>query len=96
MSVRLAAVSTRGTWSRPTLAGILFWSDQLTAVDTEKFLREARAPRSSTPNIVNVHEVGRDGDTVYIVSDFVKGTTLGDWLTGKRAAYQWAEAGSLF
>ena len=36
------------------------------------------------PSIVSVHEVGRDGDSVYIVSDFVRGVTLGDWLTGQQ------------
>ena len=29
-----------------------------------------------------VHEVGRDGDTLFIVSDFIRGVTLTDWLTG--------------
>ena len=36
------------------------------------------------PSIVSVHEVGRDGDSIYIVSDFVRGVTLGDWLTGQQ------------
>ena len=59
---------------------------QLTAAETEQFLREARAAAQlQHPHIVSVHEVGRDGDTVYIVSDFVDGLTLSDWLTGQRA-----------
>jgi hypothetical protein len=45
--------------------------------DLEKFLREARAAAQlQHPNIVRVHEVGRDGDSVYIVSDFVRGIPL--------------------
>jgi hypothetical protein len=53
--------------------------------EMEKFLREARAAAQlQHPNIVNVHEVGRDCDTVYIVSAFVRGVTLGDWLTGQQ------------
>ncbi len=57
----------------------------MTAEEQEKFFREARAAAQLRhPNIVSVHEVGRDGDTIYIVSDFVRGVTLGDWLTGQQ------------
>ena len=57
---------------------------QLSAEEIEKFLREARAAAQlKHPNIVSVHEVGRDNDTVYIVSDLVDGLTLTDWLTGQ-------------
>jgi tetratricopeptide (TPR) repeat protein len=57
----------------------------MAAEEQEKFFREARAAAQLRhPNIVSVHEVGRDGDSVYIVSDFVRGVTLGDWLTGQR------------
>ena len=53
--------------------------------EAEKFLREARAAAQLRhPNIVHVHEVGRDGDAVYIVSDFVRGVTLGDWASGQQ------------
>jgi protein kinase-like protein len=52
------------------------------AAEKEQFFKEARAAAQLRhPNIVSVHEVGRDGDNVYIVSDFVRGVTLGDWLT---------------
>jgi serine/threonine protein kinase len=34
------------------------------------------------PSIVGVHEVGREGGTIYIVSDFVEGVNLAEWLTG--------------
>jgi serine/threonine protein kinase len=57
----------------------------MTAEEQEKFFREARAAAQLRhPNIVSVHEVGRDGDSVYIVSDFVRGVTLGDWLSGQQ------------
>jgi hypothetical protein len=57
----------------------------MTAEQQEKFFREARAAAQlHHPNIVSVHEVGRDGDSIYIVSDFVRGVTLGDWLTGQQ------------
>src|SRR5262245_4265155 len=49
--------------------------------EAEQFLREARATAQLRhPNIVSVHEVGRDGDTAFIVSDYVDGVTLADWL----------------
>ena len=58
---------------------------QLDAAETEQFLREARAAAQIRhPNIVSVHEVGRDGDSVYIISDFVEGASLSEWLTGRR------------
>lgn len=57
---------------------------QLEPHEAEQFLREARAAAQlSHPNIVNVHEVGRDGDTIYIVSDIVRGVTLSDWMSGQ-------------
>ena len=51
--------------------------------EVEQFLREARsAAQLRHPNVVPVHEVGRDGDTIFIVSDFVRGVSLSDWLSG--------------
>ena len=62
---------------------------QLNREETEKFLREARtAAQLVHPNIVDVHEVGLEGDLVYIVSDFVEGVSLGDWLTAKRTTHR--------
>ncbi len=58
---------------------------QLDTAETEQFLREARAAAQLRhPHVVSVHEVGRDGDTVFIVSDFVEGLTLADWLTDQQ------------
>jgi tetratricopeptide (TPR) repeat protein/tRNA A-37 threonylcarbamoyl transferase component Bud32/ribosomal protein S27E len=57
----------------------------MTADEEEKFFREARAAAQLChPNIVSVHEVGRDGDNIYIVSDFVRGVTLREWITGQQ------------
>jgi len=59
--------------------------EQLDEAETEQFLREARAAAQVRhSNIVSVHEVGRQGNLVYIVSDFVNGASLADWLTGQR------------
>lgn len=43
----------------------------------QEFLHEARvAARLRHPHIVSVHEIGRDGDDIYIVSDLVDGVSL--------------------
>ena len=56
----------------------------LSPKESEQFLREARAAAQLRhPNIVSVHEVGRSDESVYIVSDFVQGVTLADWLTAQ-------------
>jgi len=58
---------------------------QVDATRSEMFLREARAAAQlSHPNIVSVREVGREGETLYIVSDFVEGLSLDDWLSGQQ------------
>ena len=47
----------------------------------ETFLREARAAAQlKHPNIVSVYEIGRQDETVYIVSDFIEGLPLDEWL----------------
>ncbi|MGD9854831.1 MAG: protein kinase [Planctomycetaceae bacterium] len=57
---------------------------QLDASDAEVFLREARAAAQlKHPHIVSVHEVGQQNSILYIVSDFIEGMTLADWLTGQ-------------
>ena len=53
----------------------------LVSEDVHRFLREAQATaQMKHPNIVSVHEVGREGDTLYIVNDFIRGSTLKDRL----------------
>lgn len=57
----------------------------LSAGETEQFLREARAAAQlKHPNIVSVHEAGAEGDAIFIVSDFVEGVSLGEWLRENR------------
>lgn len=56
----------------------------LDEIQQKMFLREAQnAAQLSHPRIVPVYEVGREGDSLYIVSEFVRGLTLGDWLSGQ-------------
>ena len=58
---------------------------QLNAEESELFFRDARAAAQLRhPHIVAVHEVGRSDDTVFIVSDYIEGADLKDWLTGQR------------
>jgi WD40 repeat protein len=46
------------------------------------FFREARAAAQlKHPGIVSVYEVGRQDDTIYIVSELVRGVSLSEWLT---------------
>ena len=55
--------------------------ENLTEADAEKFLREARAAAQVRhPNIVSVHEVGREDGRIYIASDFIDGASLDDWI----------------
>lgn len=62
---------------------------QLDPEELEKFFREARsAAQLRHPNIVPVHEVGRDGDTVFIVSDFIRGVTLAEMIDDTRLTFR--------
>ena len=45
-------------------------------------MRGTFCPQLHHRNIVPVYEVGRDGDTLYIVSDFIRGIPLSDLTTG--------------
>lgn len=64
-----------GRFSRPT--------------EEERFLREARsAAQLHHPGIVAVHDVGREGETVYIVSELVRGTSLAQRLRGGRLSFR--------
>ena len=58
---------------------------QLDRDEVEQFLHEAKtAAQLRHPNIVPVHEIGREGDTIFIVSDLVRGVSLSDWLSAIR------------
>ena len=53
----------------------------LSRQESELFFREARAAAQlSHPNIVPLHEVGRDGETIFIVSDLIQGESLAERL----------------
>jgi serine/threonine protein kinase len=59
--------------------------------DRDRFLREARSVAQLRHGaIVPVHEVGEHEGVPYLVSDFVGGLTLADFLTGRRPAPRYA------
>jgi len=61
--------------------------EQLDPQDVENFLHEAKiAAQLSHPNIVKIFEVGRDGDTVYLVSEFMEGKSLSQWSAERQIA----------
>lgn len=58
---------------------------QLDPEEAERVLREARAAAQTRhPNIIRVHEVGREEDRLYIVTDFIDGASLADILSARR------------
>ena len=55
-----------------------------------RMVREAKAlAKLNHPNVVTVHEVGEDGDDLFVVMEYVDGGTLSDWM----AAHPKGEAG---
>ncbi len=53
--------------------------------DEDRFVREARnVAQLRHPGIVAIHSVGRTETFPYLVSEFVEGVTLSQYLTGKR------------
>lgn len=58
---------------------------QLRKEEIEFFFREARAAAQLRhPQIVAVHEIGRVDDTVFIVSEFIRGTVLSEWMQAQQ------------
>jgi serine/threonine protein kinase len=56
-------------------------ADAISEADMHRFLREGRAAAQLRhPQLASVHEVGREGDTVYIVADYVEGENLRQYL----------------
>lgn len=60
-------------------------TSDLGAVTVELFMREARAAAQLRhPNIVPVYEVGKEAETIYIVSEFIQGVTLAEVIDERR------------
>lgn len=72
---------------RRTVALKIPRSENLSEEDHERFLREAKTTAQLRhPNIVPVHEVGREDGTLFIVSDFIDGMTLAERIAINRPA----------
>lgn len=57
----------------------------LDAPSAQRLAREAAAlARLEHPNVVSVYELGRHGDDLYIVMEWVDGVDLADWAKGPR------------
>jgi serine/threonine protein kinase/tetratricopeptide (TPR) repeat protein len=51
------------------------------AMLAERLVRESRLmAKASHPAVITVHDVGRDGDQVYVAMELIAGETLGAWL----------------
>ena len=69
---------------RPVAIKVLRGGPEASQAAAERFLQEARRlAQLSHPGIVAVHDVGLEGGQVYIVSDFLEGPDLGQWLDGQ-------------
>jgi class 3 adenylate cyclase/predicted ATPase len=76
---------------RPVAVKVLSGGPNLPATEVERFLQEARRlARLSHPGIVTVHDVGVHEGQVYLISDFLAGPSLAEWLHGNRPG--WLEA----
>jgi class 3 adenylate cyclase/predicted ATPase len=79
---------------RPVAIKVLHGGPDLPAVEVERFLQEARRlARLRHPGIVTVHDVDVHQGQVYLVSDFLDGPSLAEWLKNNRPA--WPEAARL-
>jgi class 3 adenylate cyclase/predicted ATPase len=76
---------------RAVAVKVLYGGSNLPAAEVDGFLEEARRlARLRHPGIVTVHDVGVHEGQVYLVSDFLEGPSLEQWLQGNRPA--WPEA----
>ncbi len=74
---------------RPVAIKVLQRAAGIAPEDVERFLQEARRlARLKHPAIVTVYDVGSEGSDFYIVSDFIDGISLKDWLSTNRPTWQ--------
>jgi tRNA A-37 threonylcarbamoyl transferase component Bud32 len=62
---------------------------QLDDKQIESFVKEARTvAQLNHPNILPVYEVGKDADSVFIVSKLVRGVSFSDWLSDAKPGFR--------
>jgi predicted ATPase/class 3 adenylate cyclase len=70
---------------RPVAVKVLNAGARATEVDVERFQAEARRlAQLRHPGIVTVHDVGVQDGLIYVVSDYLEGPNLHQWLRGSR------------
>src|SRR6202011_109480 len=79
---------------RPVAIKVLHAGSATSQAEGEQFLQEGRRlAQLRHPGIVAVHDVGVQEGHVYIVSDYLDGPDLGQWLQDNRPA--WPEAAGI-
>lgn len=79
---------------RPVAIKVIRGGPDAPTAESERLLREARRlAQLRHPGIVTVHDVGVHEGQLYIVSDFIDGPSLGEWLRGNRPT--WLEAAGI-
>jgi class 3 adenylate cyclase/predicted ATPase len=74
---------------RPVAIKVGHGSRDLPPAQVERFLQEARRlARLHHPGIVTVHDVGTHEGRIYIVSDFLDGPSLEEWLQANHPSWQ--------
>ncbi|PRP99976.1 serine/threonine-protein kinase [Enhygromyxa salina] len=59
-------------------------ADRARSIEQDKLRHEARAlAQLSHPNVVQIHEVGTEGDQLYLVMEYIQGRTLDVWARGR-------------
>ncbi len=63
--------------------------DLVASQGSARILREAQAmAKVSHPNVVQVYEVGEFSGQVFVAMEFIKGVTLGEWLTAEDRTWE--------
>lgn len=79
---------------RPVAIKVLHNDVAAEAKARQRLVREAKSlARLSHPNVIQVYDVGTDGDRVFVAMELVDGETLGQWL--RRAPRTWRETAAI-
>jgi predicted ATPase/serine/threonine protein kinase len=69
----------------------LLRSNATRTIGKHRMVREAQGlARLSHPNVIQVHEIGEHGDSMFVAMEYVEGSTLRDWLDAERRPWRQA------